>query len=211
MDPLIVGCGETLEKLAFCVGDIQETADGISQFLAIRRHGGSARRLFCERASDRRISGRYRDHRDGILTGCGIQQMDFIVKQIDDPGTVPRNAWILDRPVEMRQLFRFPSRCIADDIGFLVLLISYIVQCPFGIYHGPRILALIIGQRCVLLLSGVPGLDVRIVVAHVALPGREIDTLGRFVEIESTVFGILHQVDDRGEVAVEQQLRRSAR
>ena len=48
-------------------------------------------------------------------------------------------------------------------------------------------------------------------VADIAFARREIDTFGRLIEIERTVFRILDQIDHGREITIEQQLRRTAR
>ena len=207
---LVIGRRQALEVFSLGIRHIQETADDESQFLAVGRDVARRRILFLERPANCRIRGGYDNLGNHVLSAGGIEQVDLIIEQIRDLRAVPGNARILDGTAEAGQLHRLAARDIAHDVGFLVQFIGHVIQVAGRIDHRPGILAFVIRQRGVLLLFGVPRLDVRVVVADIAFARREVDAFGRLVEIERAVFRILDQIDHGREIAVKQQLRRAA-
>ena len=136
--------------------------------------------------------------------------MDLVVLQEHHPGAVEGHGRILDRLVEGRQLLGTAAGHVFDDVGLLVVLVADVVDVAAVVGHRPLVLADIIGQLGIGPGPGIPGLDIGIVVADIALARGETDALHRLVEEEHARTGVLDQVDHRVEVAGEHQLRRPA-
>ena len=137
--------------------------------------------------------------------------MDLIILQEHDGRAAERDGRVLDGLVEGSELFRFSALHVLDDVGLLVQFVADIVDIPVPVGHRPLVLADVVGQFRVGFGAGVPALDVRIVVAHIALAGRKTDAFHGLVEEEFARPGILGEVDDRIEIPAEHPLRRSAR
>ena len=137
--------------------------------------------------------------------------MDLIVLQEHDGRAPERDGRILDGLVEGSELLRFSALDVSDDVGLLVQLVADVVDVALLVSHGPLVLADVVGQLRVDLGTGIPALDVGVVVAHIAFPGGETDALHRLVEEEFARLGILGEIDHRVEIAVEHALWGAAR
>ena len=137
--------------------------------------------------------------------------MDLIVLQEHDRRAPERDGRVLDGLVEGSKLLRPAALDVLDDVGLLVQLVADIVDVAVLVDHRPLVLADVVGQFPVGLGAGVPALDVGVVVADITFPRGETDALIRLVEEEFPGLGILRQVHDGVEEAVEHPLRGAAR
>ena len=209
--PLVRGGIQFPEVLALRIGDIQAAADDQRELLPIRGDVRRRGRLSFEGAADLDAAGRDLDLRDRHLRGGRLQDMNLVVLQEHDGRAPERDGRILDGLVEGSKLLRLAALDILDDVGLLVQLVADIIDVAVLVGHGPLVLADVVGQLRVGLGTGIPALDVGIVVAHIAFPGGETDALHRLVEEEFARLGILGEIDDRVEIAVEHAPRGAAR
>ena len=209
--PLVRRGVQLPEVLAFRIGDIQAAADDQRELLSVRGNVRRRGRLPFKSPADLDAAGSEPDLRDRHLRGGRFQDMDLIVLQEHDGRPSERDGRILDGLVEGGELLRLSAFDILDDVGLFVQLIADIVDVAVLVGHGPLVLADVVGQFLVGLCAGIPALDVGIVVPDIAFPGGETDALHGLVEEEFTRLGVLGEVDDGVEIAVEHPLRGAAR
>ena len=102
---------------------------------------------------------------------------------------------------------RLPSFYVLDDIGLFVQLVADIIDVTVLVGHRPLVLADVVGKLRISLAAGIPALYVRVMIAHIAFPGRETDALHRLVEEELSCLGILDEIDYCVEIPVKHELR----
>ena len=209
--PLIRRSIQLLEILAFRVGYIQAATDDQRELLPVRGDIRRRGRLPFKGPADLDTAGGNLNLRDRYLRRGRFQDMDLIVFQEHDGRPAERDGRILDGLVEGGELLRLPALDILDDVGLLVQFVADVVDVAGLVRHGPLVLADVVGQFLVGLGAGIPALDVGIVVADITFPGGETDALHGLVEEEFARLGILGEVDDRVEKAVEHPLRGATR